>query len=657
MTRFATVFVPVPLKTAFTYCFDPDKCPVQPGIRVRVPLGNRSVTGFVTGVSDSRPQGEFEIREIEKPVDKQPIFGEGETELALWMEKFYLCSRGEALDTMIPNARRDSSLPPLGFDPEPMKEGMVLSDEQQSALDAILSRKHGAYYLYGVTGSGKTEVFLRVAEQVIARGRQVIYLVPEITLTHQLARAVASRFGDKVAILHSALTQAQRIKQWRRIRNGEAALVIGARSAVFAPCQNLGLVIIDEEHENSYKSGNTPRYHARQVAWHRCQETGALLLMGSATPSLECYKLAEDPDRLCMIRLKKRVAGGKLPEIKVVSILGQKPILSPVLVHAMNTVLDQKRQVILFLNRRGYNHSFRCNSCGFELTCPHCSVALTWHRREQALICHYCGYRTAPLSACPNCNSLDVTYAGFGTEKVEDEVRRAFPKAAVARLDTDVTKGREAGKIIDDFREGRTDILLGTQMVAKGLNFPNLALVGIVQADSTLSLPDFRSAERTFSLIVQVSGRSGRYDDQGRVLIQTTRPNEPAIAYAVAGKVDEFYALELENRRQTAFPPYTRLVQLVFRGKNEQKVKAACEEAGELFKASARAYRRSGELLEVLGPEECPVYRIAQNYRRQLLIRGENPSRVHNLVSKVAEKLRPVSGVYIEIDFDPLSLM
>lgn len=659
---YASVIIPVPLKSFFTYSFEPSEINIEVGMRVKVRFGSRSVVGFVAEVFPDRPDADFEIKPIEKAIDKQPIFGKGEVDLALWMEKLYLCSRGEALDTMIPNARRDSNLPALNLEPEPLAENVTLSPEQNDAINAILGGERKSFYLFGVTGSGKTEVFLRVAEAVVSQGKQgkqVIYLVPEITLTHQLARMVASRFEGKVAILHSALTPAQRIKEWRRIKSGAVKLVIGARSAIFAPCDNLGLIIIDEEHENSYKSGSTPRYHARQIAQRRAAVTGSILVMGSATPSLESYHMSKDPDKLCMLRLPRRVSGGKLPDMQIVSILGQRTILSPVLAQQIDSTIRNGRQVILFMNRRGFNHSFHCNTCGYELKCPHCSVNLTYHKSDDALVCHYCGYRTGRASSCPNCHSLDISYSGFGTEKVQEEVQRTFPGARVARLDTDIASKNPKllSTIIDDFREGRYDILLGTQMVAKGLNFPRLSLVGIVLADSSLGLPDFRSSERTFSLLVQVSGRSGRYDDSGKVIVQTTRPDAPAIAYAAAGKIDEFYAHELEERKQTAFPPFTRLVQIVLRGKNEQKVIGAAQALGELFQSSLKLYKKQNELLEVLGPSECPVARIAQNHRWQILIRGENPARVHNLTSRVIEIASPASGVYVEIDFDPVSLM
>lgn len=658
MTGYATLIVTAPLKQFYTYSFDTETQAVVPGVRVKITFANHSMTGFVTEVTMEKPEVGFEIKPIEKVIDKAPLFGKQEVELAMWMEKFYLCSRGEALDCMIPNGRRDSTLNTLDFDSDLTDSNINLSEEQTHAIEEILSGRHQCCYLYGVTGSGKTEVFLRVAEAFIARGLQVIYLVPEITLTHQLARMVTTRFDQKVAILHSALTPAQRIKEWRRIRSNEVSLVIGARSAVFAPCENLGLIIIDEEHESSYKSDRSPRYHARQIAQRRLAMSHGTLLMGSATPSLESYQMAKTPDKLFMLRLNHRVSGGRLPTFQVVSLLGQKDILSQELISRINQTIDDHRQVILFLNRRGFNYSFHCNTCGFELKCPHCSVNLTYHKTQDAFVCHYCGYQTRRISSCPECHSLDVSYSGFGTEKVEDQVRSIFPRARIARLDTDTARIKgEISSVIDDFRDGKYDILLGTQMVAKGLNFPRLSLVGIVLADSTLNIPDFRSAERTFSLLVQVGGRSGRYDSSGRVLIQTTKPEAPAIAYAVAGKTDEFYELELQNRRETAFPPFVRLVQIVFRGKNEEKVISTAQAYADVFAASIKKYRKPDELLEMLGPSECPIARIAQNHRHQILIRGTDPSRVHNLTSKVLSAVKPASGIYMEIDFDPLNLM
>jgi primosomal protein N' (replication factor Y) len=422
---------------------------------------------------------------------------------------------------------------------------------------------------------------------------------------------------------------------------------------VFAPFENLGLIILDEEHENSYKSGNTPRYHARQVAQRRCQQEGATLVMGSATPSLEAYSLMLDGNQVGALRLTKRVAGGSMPRVEVVNLAFEKSLVSSALKQGIKQTLGKGKQVILFLNRRGFSYFFHCNSCGYELHCPHCSVALTYHKKSEQMVCHYCGYRTAPMRVCPECRSVDVTYSGFGTEMVEQEIRTLFPKARVERLDTD--SAREKGhvqKTLSEFRQGSIDILLGTQMVAKGLNFPKVELVGIVLADSGMNIPDFRSQERTFSLLVQVSGRAGRYNDQGKVIIQTFHPDNPAIQYALGGDVVRFYNEELVVRKETGFPPYSRLINLVLRGRNQKKVEEETRKLEALLQAASAHIKA-----EVLAAGECPLEMIASNYRFHILVSGKDGSSAHHLVSTVLASYTPPSAVYLEVDLDPLQLL
>jgi primosomal protein N' (replication factor Y) len=672
VAKYALVVAAIPLKQAFTYGIPENMAySVMVGVRVVVPFGRRELTGYVIGTTDEDPDASFVVKPIKRVIDHEPLYGPAEVDLAAWMARFYLCSQGEAIATMIPGGRRDSGMPALDVDDSPDAIVTTLTDEQRAAVEAILAREVPMYYLYGVTGSGKTEVFLQAAEAVIAQGRQVIYLVPEITLTHQLARQVSSRFEGKVAVLHSALTPSQRLAQWKKIKRGEVMMAIGARSAVFAPFGNLGLVIIDEEHENSYKSGSSPRYHARQVAQKRCQDCNATLVMGSATPSLEAWKLMEDDTRMRRLHLPYRVAGGVPPKVSVVNMLGESRTISRALQTDIQRVLDRHRQVILFLNRRGFSYFFHCRSCGYEMKCPHCSVALTYHKeRGGEMVCHYCGYRGRPINVCPECGSLDVGYSGFGTEMVEQEVGVLFPYATVARLDTDSAKDKDVmGKVLDDFRAGRIDILLGTQMVAKGLNFPGVELVGIVLADSGMNIPDFRAQERTFSLLVQVSGRAGRYNDRGRVVIQTFRPDNPAITYACSGDVASFYEQELQVRKETGFPPYSRLINLVLRGRNERKVSDTTRSLANLLEdlcsrmseamdgRSSGADASSQDAPQVFGWSECPLEKIAGNWRHHILMLGRDPARVHAVVGRALESFQVPSGIYIEVDVDPLQLL
>ncbi|MFA6776496.1 MAG: primosomal protein N' [Sphaerochaetaceae bacterium] len=652
---YASVLLDRPLKRSFIYEI-PEGMDVAVGMRVRVMFSHRELTGYVCALSD-RADAAFRILPVKRVIDKEPVFGRNEIDLADWMGRFYLCSQGEAISLMIPGGKKDSGIPALDVEEDPLTDRVdELTFEQKAAIAKITSETYGMYYLYGVTGSGKSEVFLRSAEAVIARGRQVIYLVPEITLTHQLARLVTKRFGGRVAILHSALTESQRMTQWKRIKRGEVDLVIGARSAVFAPADKLGMIIIDEEHENSYKADQTPRYHARQVAQWRCHNQNALLVMGSATPSLEAWKMSQE-GKLTMLVLPRRVAGGTLPRIRVVDMKGSKDLFSEELKEEMHRVLDAKKQVVLFLNRRGFSSYFHCRSCGYEMQCPHCSVSLTYHKEKNEMVCHYCGYHTRPVHVCPKCRSLDVGYSGFGTEMVEDEVKTLFPAATIARLDADAVLDKKAmGPVLEDFRMGKTDILLGTQMVAKGLNFPGVELVGIVMADSGMNIPDFRSQERTFSLLTQVSGRAGRYSDKGRVIIQTYHPDNAAIVAVQEGDLYGFYAAEMENRKMTGFPPYSRLVNLVVRGHVEAKVIKACDELGTIIDSLIPTIVAKGSL-ELMCNSECPVEKKREYHRHHLLLRSEDASAVQVLAARALASYKPPQGIYIEVDIDPLQML
>ena len=652
MIRYAQVSVPVPLKSEFTYSFDSEAMDVKPGVRVIVPFKQRKIQGYVISISDEKPEGDFAIRNIQRVVDKEPLFDKKDYELAVWMEKFYFSSRGEILDTMIPGGKKDMNFGGLDADEAIERPDVTLSEEQENAVRTVMETDGRMYYLFGVTGSGKTEVFLRCAEKVIEQGGQVIYLVPEITLTHQLALQVLKRFRNNVAILHSGLTDSQRIAQWRKIKRGEVSLVIGARSAVFAPFGNLKMIIIDEEHENSYKSGNAPRYHARQVAQKRITDCGGKLLMGSATPSLEAWSLMKDPSKMVRIDLTHRVGGGSMPKIEIADMVKEEGLFSALLQDRMTRTLADGKQVILFLNRRGFSYYFHCRSCGYELKCPHCDVAMTYHKRRNILQCHYCGHHQKPITVCPECGSMDVMYSGFGTEQVEQELQRLFPLYRVARLDTDTVSSDRTviQKTLDAFRKGDIQILLGTQMVAKGLNFPNVRLVGIVMADSGLLIPDFRAEERTFDLLVQVSGRSGRSDSQGEVVIQTRMKDSPAITFAARGNVQAFFDQELAIRRETSFPPFSRMVNIVFHSSNATAARTCAD-------AFAKELRNLYRSTKVYGANECPIEKIRENYRFQILLRSTNISDMLGGLSAVVSSFKLPYNVAMDIDVDPVDLL
>ena len=648
----AEVYLPVPLKDKFTYHTDDGK--IKAGCRVIVPFGARKLTGFVTSLSEDRKL-DFEVKEIVRAVDKEPVFTPELLETAEWMSRTYLCSPGQVLSAMIPSGRRESESALFPGD-EPFVPVEKLSDEQQEALDAILSGEGGTFYLFGVTGSGKSEVYLRAAEETIRKGKKVIYLVPEITLTHQLMSDISSRFRGRVAVLHSALTPSQRLKYWHDAMRGDVDIVIGARSAVFAPFSDIGLIVLDEEHENSYKSSQSPRYHARQVAQKRAAAMGATLIMGSATPSLEAY-LGMKRNLMTRLDLRCKVAGGSTPDVRIVNMLKESRTISRELEAEIRKTIADGYGTILFLNRRGYTYYYHCNSCGHVESCPNCSVALTYHKDTDRMVCHYCGYQTERTGVCSECGSHDMSVSGFGTERVEEEVRKLFPSARTERLDTDVADGDpEVVKgIIERFRDGKTDILLGTQMVAKGLNFPRLRLVGVVLADSTLSVPDFRSEERTFSLLEQVKGRAGRYRDDGRVIIQTYRAENEAIKAVRDSRTGEFYEKELAVRKALGFPPYTRIVTLTLRCRDEEKVRTAID---ELYMLSERVISASGYSdVTVIGKGPCVIYKRASSFRYQIIISASDFRHLLKIAEVTVEQFRLPSGVHIEIDVDPLSMI
>ena len=667
--QYLEIILNLPVNQGFTYSYIPpenEKPELVPAIgkRAEIMFGNKKTQGFIINISDklpdSCPVGPEKIRPIKRIIDKEALFGSELIEMAQWISRYYLCTLGEAVFSMIPSGRRETSAGGFGFEEEVgEKKKNELSEEQKQAVNEILESGYGLHgnslfhYLYGPTGSGKTEVFLSLAEKILEMGKGVIYLVPEIGLTGQVVKAVADRFGNTAAVLHSGLTPSQRLGEWNRIMHKEARVVVGARSAIFAPVPDLGLVIIDEEHDGSYKSGNNPRYHARQVAMHRCTSLKIPLLMGSATPSVEAW-YGMQTGTIIKHRLTKRLAGGEMPHISCIdlSYFPNDGCISKPLEEEINHTLAQNHQVILFLNRRGFTHFFRCNSCGFELKCKNCSVPLTYHKSENRLRCHYCGWSTYPPESCPQCGSFDIGSSGFGTEYIEAETRAKFPNARVMRLDTDILKNKdELLTSLEDFRQGKYDILLGTQMVAKGLNFPNLQLVGVILADAGLHMPDFRAGERTFSLITQVAGRAGRYFPDGKVIVQTYSPGKGPVLFACQNRIEDFYGTELAEREMLDFPPFSRLLRLVFRSFNKA---LAAETAQDAVKILSDGAPRG---MEIIGPAECPIEKINSSWRYQILLKGSSIVPLQTAARKLLFGYTHNQNVYIEYDVDPVSLL
>ncbi|MBO8436510.1 MAG: primosomal protein N' [Spirochaetes bacterium] len=653
--KYASVLLNLPYEATYSYII-PESLQGEElfGKRAVVPFGRRRMTGFIVATGDEKPEGDYELKAIERMIDKTPVFTHTLLDIAYWMKTMYFSPPGLNLSMMIPSGRRESEVSPF-YEASSFSPIETLSQGQEHALHVLRTSSSRVFYIFGITGSGKSEVYLRRAEDVIKEGKQVLYMVPEITLSEQLSDEVYSRFSGRVAILHSSLTPSQRLKAWNEIMNGEIDIVIGARSSVFAPFKNLGLIIIDEEHETSYKSGNAPRYHARQIAEYRSAKENAILVMGSATPSLEAWNMM-DSRRIRRIDMRERIGEGKYPHVEIVNSLKEKRNITPALEEAIRKTLAAKRGVILFLNRRGYTYNYVCSECGHVITCPNCSVSMTYHKKEQRLVCHTCGFSEPLVTVCPECRSRDLQPHGFGTENVEEEVKALFPFARIARLDTDTAekKGRTQ-EILQGFRNGHIDILLGTQMIAKGLNFPLVSLVGVLNADSSLSIPDFRASERTFCLLHQVAGRAGRYRDDGYVIIQTTQPFAPAISAILDGGVEQFYKNEIAERKATLFPPFSRLLNLTVRGKNEEKV----SECASSLETEALTLLKNGRWddIEIFSASPCLISRKAQYYRYHVLLRSSSASQILNFGHTLLDSFKLPSSLHLEIDMDPVSLM
>ncbi len=536
----------------------------------------------------------------------------------------------------------------------------ALTPEQETVLAQLAPAldKEGHYetfLLHGVTGSGKTEVYLSAIERVVARGKEAIVLVPEISLTPQTIRRFRRRF-EHVAVLHSHLSDSERHRHWRSIASGEVQVVVGARSAIFAPTRRLGLIVIDEEHESTFKQETTPRYHARDVAVIRARRAGVPLILGSATPALETWQNAET-GRFSKLTLSERVGGRPMPEVGLIDLRYEKTPtagLSNTLKEAITSALDKGGQVILLLNRRGFHTFALCPvpTCGKVLKCDSCDISLTWHRERRRLVCHTCDTERDKPKQCPSCGSPKLFYGGIGTERLEREVADAFPLRVVRRMDSDTMRGHGSHeRALTDFREGRVDILLGTQMIAKGLDFPNVTLVGVISADTALHLPDFRAAERTFQLVAQVAGRTGRGDKPGRVLVQTHSPDVAAIRCALEHDYVGFVASELPVREMTGVPPYGRVVRIIARGADARVVKLFIDEVAAALNGVVP------KSVRILGPAPAPVEKIKDLYRFHLQMRGPTPKTLQTALQAVLPTLNPPPGVELAVDVDPVNML
>lgn len=554
---------------------------------------------------------------------------------------------------------------PIDYDAIEPSKPFKPNDEQNYAIETILNEENfKTFLLYGVTGSGKTEVFLQCIENKIKNNKTAIVLVPEISLTPQIIERFVSRFGKKVALLHSKLSAGERSDEYRRIRNGEASVVVGVRSAIFAPIKNLGIIIIDEEHENTYKSENLPAYHAREVAEFRAKYHDIPLVLSSATPDVSSFYKTETDDYE-LISLSKRTNKQNLPNVEIVDmrqelVNGNRSIISDKLKQEIEVNIKNNEQTILFLNRRGFSSFVSCRSCGYTAKCKHCNISLTYHKSNESLTCHYCGYTIKNPKTCPECSSSYIRHFGVGTQKVEDEIKKLFPDASILRMDVDTTTRKTShSDILKMFKEEKTDILIGTQMVAKGLDFPSVTLVGVLAADIGLNLNDFRSGERTFDLITQVCGRAGRGEKPGRAIVQTYTPENDIILHAKNQNYLAFFENEINLRQILRYPPFCDIVSILFTSSSNDAVSSYSH---KIKKYVERAFYLTDILdaNEILGPTPCSLSRINDKYRWQILIKckvDENFKKIINNIIKVHNKTKESKWISMHVEYNPNNII
>ena len=666
---YANLIFPLSAPGVYTYRIRPDQeKTVAVGSRVLAEFGKKTRYGFVMGLAEKVEAPDLKsLKDIIEPGPQAPFFTPQYVKFLLWLSEYYLALPGDVLRTAMPAAlvRYLEKHPPAqetsgAPSPGPF-ERSPLTAEQETAFNAVRasleSGKHRTFLLQGVTSSGKSHVYYELAKHALNSGRGVLVMVPEISLTPQTVKRFTAIFGDAVAVFHSGLSEKERVRNWLKLHSGEAAVAVGVRSVLFTPVRNLGLIVVDEEHDGSFSEGERSfNFNARDAAVARGSMEGAAVVLGSATPSV-VSRYNADQGKYTLLRLDSRYNEKPLPKVYKVDMRVEREnnnwsIFSGILKEKMAEQINAGRQVILLKNRRGYAHFLQCQECGHIPECANCNVSLTLHRSIGRLVCHYCNARTEPPAVCPKCRGSKIKPAGSGVEKVEEELKKEFPGARILRLDLDTASPRGAvEKILGSFRDKKADVLIGTQMVSKGLDFPDVTLVGVVLADTGLYLPDFHAPERTFQLLTQVAGRSGRGGSEGEVVLQTYSPEEKSILHAVEHDYDSFYRQELKNREELGYPPFKRGVLVRFLSKQES---LALSFAGRFYH---NLDRKAG--FEILGPAPMPLYRLRNYYRTYVYLRGASSSALHSAVRSAIAKFgrNPDRRVKIQTVFDPDSLL
>ena len=645
------------------------------GQRARIPFGrgNKPIMGYVIELLDTPPAdiAPDKIKFIDSVADVFPVLTQDTLALALWMKEKYYCILASAIRCISPSSKTDGRFPMARHkraDVKPLPAtGIELTTQQQVAVDKIIAEDDDrTFLLHGVTGSGKTEVYMHAIESMLARGKQAIVLVPEIALTPQMVKLFTARFGSQVAVTHSRLTAGERFQIWKLALDGEIGLVIGPRSAVFTPFANLGLIVIDEEHEHTYHSETTPKYDAREVAIKRAQFANATVVLGSATPSLESYFRTTDeygsPPPYTLLQLPERI-NKSYPEVTVLDMRaeaarGNMSIFAANFQAALTETIAAGRQAILFLNRRGHSSFVSCRWCGFVLSCTDCRVNHTYHADKNRMLCHYCGKGTELPSTCPACNSKHIRLYGVGTQKIEEEIKNLFPDpdVGVLRMDMDTTRGKFGhAKVLEAFRKGDAQILIGTQMVAKGLDFPNVTMVGVIAADLSLHTGDFRAAEHTFQLLTQVSGRAGRAMHSGKVFLQTYNPEHYAIKLAQQADYENFYTHEMTIRRAMVYPPFSHVFSIMFSGASEKELIIALQKLLAIMEYCNQRDRQ--DRFNIIGISPAFVSKIKKLFRWKLLVKCREEEPLKAFVLYCIKKLKendPLTGITVHLTQNPI---
>ena len=655
---FAEVVFNLPLEKAFHYAIPGAWAnAIRPGMRVLAPFGRRQLIGTVTALPASTPIAQ--PKELLRVIDAEPALTPETLKLAQWMADYYGCSLGQACASVVPSALRLRPVETAASIPPTHPDGPAFTDQQRAAFapleEAVRAERFASFLIHGVTGSGKTELYLRTIALSLAQGRGAIVLVPEIALTPQTIDRFRERFGSEVVLWHSRLTMRQRAVAWQQLAQGRSRVIVGTRSAVFAPLARVGVIVLDEEHDPSYKQDQTPRYHARDVALARARLSSAVVMLGSATPSIESSYDAQE-GRYALLELTQRVRGRPLPTVEIVDMRQQvggrqKPgAVSDRLLIALKRVVEQQEQAILLLNRRGFARVALCQTCGVVMRCPSCTVPMIYHASSQTLLCHYCGAQQPIPEICPSCQKGYLRLRGAGTERIESELHRLFPASGIGRMDTDTTKGRESHrKFYESIKARQINLLVGTQMVAKGLDLPQVTLVGVVSADTALNLPDFRAGERTFDLLTQVAGRAGRGDRPGQVLIQTYCPTHYAIQAASRHDYQAFYRAEIQMRRRLKLPPFVHFVELTVQGSRRERVRDAAQRLKDVLAAHV-----GSASIKLLGPAPHRIERLRKTFRWRVVLKARTVAPMLKLVRQALPDGHRLQGLPVLIDVDPL---